>query len=91
MAQQRFSHSSSSREQPNTPPLVSSHDIDNATGRPNVVAIIGKVIGAAAKEMRVVVGACGPKGMVRDVRTGVSRGVKIGGAGVDLHVEEFAW
>ena len=80
-----LSHSHSS-------PLAIKEEAQVPTGRPNVANRILDVVCEASPNQRICVGACGPAGMVKDVRSGVSRSLSQSkGVGVDLHIEEFSW
>lgn len=60
-------------------------------GRPNISALISAVTKGAAQHERVVVGACGPEGMVKDARNAVAARVNVSGPSFDLHIESYGW
>lgn len=64
------------------------------SGRPNVGHLIRRNVEEAAKEERVMVCACGPTGMMRDIQ-GLVADLLIekggNGAGVEVHLETFGW
>ncbi|KAI9698500.1 MAG: hypothetical protein M1836_004081 [Candelina mexicana] len=59
--------------------------------RPNLGAAIKEAINAAGREERVVVGVCGPQGMVTEARRAVGESIKTSGPSVELHVEGYGW
>jgi len=58
-------------------------------GRPDVAAAVGDVIRAAGERETVMVGACGPEGLMRSARGEVAQGIRAVGASVTLHCEQF--
>ena len=59
--------------------------------RPNIGAAIKEAINSAGRAEKVVVGVCGPQGMVTDARRAVGGCIRVGGPSVELHVEGYGW
>lgn len=62
-----------------------------SSGRPNVSTLIRSAVREAGPGKTVLVAACGPKGLMSEVRKTVAECIGSGGASVELHCESFEW
>jgi hypothetical protein len=62
-------------------------------GRPDVESLVKGYVAAAESREKIIVGACGPAGLMDITRRMVADLVSDGGKGaaVDLHLEQFEW
>lgn len=61
-------------------------------GRPDISELLKQSLAdAEAAGERIIVGACGPGPMMREVRSTVASAVGSGSGSVRLHVESFGW
>jgi len=60
-------------------------------GRPNIEALVRDAIMSMDKDKRILVGACGPTGLVESVRNTVAECIRVEGPSVELHCEQFGW
>ncbi|KAE8453286.1 hypothetical protein EG329_011353 [Mollisiaceae sp. DMI_Dod_QoI] len=60
-------------------------------GRPDILAVISNNVANASKSDRVAVIACGPGGMMLEVRKAVADNLRIEGPSLELHSEHFGW
>lgn len=60
-------------------------------GRPDTAQVIRREVAATPREKRVLVAACGPKGLMRVVRNTTADCIKGDGPAVELHCEQFGW
>ncbi|RDL36158.1 Ferredoxin reductase-like, C-terminal NADP-linked [Venustampulla echinocandica] len=72
-------------------PWDSTTSLDITTGRPDVPAIINSIVAGSSKEERIVIAACGPLGMMKDVRRSATKAITVSGPSIDLHLEQFGW
>ncbi|KAI1337517.1 ferric reductase NAD binding domain-containing protein [Xylariaceae sp. FL0016] len=66
-------------------------DIPTTNGRPDIADLIKSAVDAVDLEQRVLVAACGPKGMTKVVRSTTARCMTVKGPPVELHIENFGW
>jgi hypothetical protein len=59
--------------------------------RPDISSTLGELVVATEAHERTIVAACGPDGMMRDIRDAVVGLVGKGDRSVELHCETFAW
>lgn len=69
--------------------LTKQYTIINS--RPDISSIIDGVVKSAGREERVGVVACGPGGMMRDVRKCVADNLRADGPAVEYWGEAFGW
>jgi hypothetical protein len=74
-----------------TAELKSIEGIPVSYGRPNIETLVREAIMSLDKDKRVLVGACGPTGLVESVRNTVAECVSVEGPSVELHCEQFGW
>lgn len=60
-------------------------------GRPDIGAAVRTIVNGSAEDERTIVAACGPDGMMSDVRAVVGELVVGSGRSVTLHYEKFGW
>jgi ferredoxin-NADP reductase len=60
-------------------------------GRPGIKEVIQAAVARAQPGHRVLVVACGPSGLMKDVRRSVAATIHPSGPGVQLHCEQFGW
>ncbi|KAK1828176.1 hypothetical protein QBC39DRAFT_290088 [Podospora conica] len=70
---------------------TTEHGREVKQGRPDVAGLIRAAIETTPANQRVLVAACGPAGLMRTVRNTSAQGIRGGGAGVEVHLEEFGW
>jgi NAD(P)H-flavin reductase len=69
----------------------SSQRSTTKVGRPEIKSVIQLAASRAAPHQRVLVMACGPKGLMKDVRNSVAANLHPGGPSLELHCEQFGW
>lgn len=60
-------------------------------GRPDTATLIREAVSSTPASGRVLVAACGPKGLMKTVRNTTASLIRGNGPGVELHCEEFGW
>lgn len=70
---------------------INEHFHRTRYGRPEIRETIQEAIARAAPEERVLVVGCGPTSLMKAVRHAVGASIRPGGAGVELHCEQFGW
>jgi hypothetical protein len=60
-------------------------------GRPVTTAKINEIMGSTEFSDSIIVAACGPDGLMREVRQAVACVVGAGKRSVTLHCEQFGW
>ena len=74
------------------PVPTTTHDAHPAKlGRPEISELISTSVARARPEQRVLVVACGPLTLMRDVRRAVGASLSPSGPGIELHCEQFGW
>jgi hypothetical protein len=61
------------------------------SGRPNVDLFIRDIVAKAADDERIGIGACGPDGLMWDVRKTATNCIGVNGPSIELHCEQFGW
>ncbi|KFX86171.1 hypothetical protein O988_09731, partial [Pseudogymnoascus sp. VKM F-3808] len=70
---------------------VPGGDIRTLPGRPSIAALMEGLVDAGAPTKRVIVGACGPEGLLETVNDTASRCIRPDGPSFTLHTEGFGW
>ncbi|KFX87358.1 hypothetical protein V490_08310 [Pseudogymnoascus sp. VKM F-3557] len=70
---------------------VPGGDIRTLPGRPSIVALMEGLVDNGAPTKRVIVGACGPEGLLETVNDTASRCIRPDGPSFTLHTEGFGW
>lgn len=60
-------------------------------GRPEILALITDYVSASVNNERLMVVACGPRGMMSQVRKAVAVNLRANGPAVEMHLESFSW
>lgn len=60
-------------------------------GRPDIETLVREAIMSVGKNERVLVAACGPMGLVDNVRNTTANCISVDGPSVELHCEQFEW
>jgi len=72
-------------------PWDSTVSLSISSGRPDIQNLIKQVVANANEDQRIMVAACGPSGLMTDVRKTVAGCVRTIGPSVELHCEQFGW
>ena len=74
-------------------PLTSSSDPSWPVifGRPHTAAKIHEIVNSTESSDSTIVAACGPEGLMLEVRQAVAEVVSSGTRSVSLHCEQFGW
>ncbi|ELR06862.1 hypothetical protein GMDG_08153 [Pseudogymnoascus destructans 20631-21] len=70
---------------------ASSSTVATFTGRPNIPALMRSLVDNEDTTKRVIVGACGPAGLLETVKDTTSRCIRPYGPSFTLHTEGFGW
>ncbi|KFY65571.1 hypothetical protein V496_02514 [Pseudogymnoascus sp. VKM F-4515 (FW-2607)] len=70
---------------------ISSSAIATIHGRPNIPALMESLLDNCDSTKRVIVGACGPEGLLEMVKSTESRCIRPDGPSFTLHTEGFGW
>ncbi|OBT53881.1 hypothetical protein VE04_06250 [Pseudogymnoascus sp. 24MN13] len=70
---------------------ASSSTIATFPGRPNIPALMESLVDNEDSMKRVIVGACGPEGLLETVKDTASRCIRPDGPSFTLHTEGFGW
>jgi hypothetical protein len=65
--------------------------VNTKKGRPDITAIVGKMVQDAQQRDIVAVGACGPAELMRVARNAVADNITLTGPSITLHCEQFGW
>ncbi|KAI0471306.1 ferric reductase NAD binding domain-containing protein [Xylaria cf. heliscus] len=60
-------------------------------GRPDIKASVSEAITSVAKDKRIFIAVCGPRGLVDTVRNTTANCIQVDGPSVELHCEQFGW
>lgn len=60
-------------------------------GRPDVAAVIKDQIRSIPQDVKVLIAACGPDGLMEEVKSAVADCIRKDGPFVELHCEKFGW
>ncbi|KFZ02558.1 hypothetical protein V500_00103 [Pseudogymnoascus sp. VKM F-4518 (FW-2643)] len=66
-------------------------DIETLPGRPSIPALMESLVDNGDSMKRVIVGACGPEGLLEAVKSTESRCIRPDGPSFTLHTEGFGW
>ncbi len=61
------------------------------TGRPDIPSIVRDAAGSSSNEDSIAIAVCGPKEMIADTRSAVSRVLHVNGPSITFHAEQFGW
>jgi hypothetical protein len=67
----------------------SNHSV--VLGRPDVSARIRETVAATGEDEKTIVAACGPDGLMKEIRSTVSDIIGGGQKSIALHCEQFGW
>ncbi|KFY34912.1 hypothetical protein V494_06372 [Pseudogymnoascus sp. VKM F-4513 (FW-928)] len=70
---------------------IPGSDIQTLPGRPDLPALMESLVDNCASTKRVIVGACGPEGLLEMVKSTESRCIRPDGPSFTLHTEGFGW
>jgi predicted ferric reductase len=76
---------------PSSPTMETVGRRPTQEGRPQIKILIADAVARARPGQKVLVLACGPTGMIKDVRRSVAANLHAGGPSVELHCEQFGW
>jgi ferredoxin-NADP reductase len=72
-------------------PTTSIHNLAISFERPKVAGLVETAIITTASDRRVLVMACGPEGLMKQVRNTTAASIRKHGPSVELHCEQFGW
>lgn len=72
-------------------PWDSTTTLATTYGRPDVANLITGVVAKASNDERVLIAACGPRGLMKTVRSTAASSIRTKGPSVQLHCEAFGW
>lgn len=74
-----------------SPTSPTTDTLPTMLGRPDISTTIRSIVSGTAEEERSIVAACGPVGLMKDVRDVVGDVVADSGRSVTFHCEQFGW
>lgn len=72
-------------------PSSPSEALPTFDGRPDIPTLVNDLVAGASKNERLAVLACGPTGMMLQVRRAVADNLKGDGPSLELYSEAFGW
>jgi hypothetical protein len=60
-------------------------------GRPDVERLVKDIVRNARESDRIAIAACGPDGLMSDVRKVAAGSIKVKGPSIELYCEQFGW
>ncbi len=88
---QTHTHIGDLEKEPTQHAWDSTSSLSAIPGRPDVQRLITEAVSKASPEERVVIAACGPDGLMFDVRRTAANCIRVNGPSVELHCEQFGW
>jgi hypothetical protein len=76
---------------PEPKPWDSTTSLAILHGRPDIEKLVRDLVANARESDRIAIGACGPDGLMSDVRKVAAESIRMKGPSIELYCEQFGW